>query len=79
MTHPNETIVTQALSAEYVRVRTKLEGSEKRLDFSRTQIENETALLDELTRDLDALGKALIAAGGVLPPVEPPTAAGSLA
>ena len=72
MSEPNA--VTKALSAEFVRVRNKLEGAASRLDHARQQADIEQASMVTLQSDLDLLGKALVAFGGDIPPIEKPPA-----
>lgn len=67
MTHPHETIVVVALSAEFVRTRNKLEGAEKRLTYAISQQRHEEAQVAEHRRDLTLLAEAIEAAGGPVP------------
>ena len=64
MTHPHETIVVVALSAEFVRTRNKLEGAEKRLTYAISQQRHEEAQVAEHRR---LLAEAIEAAGGPVP------------
>jgi hypothetical protein len=60
-------IVIEALSAEFLRVRNKLDGAEKRLLYANSQVVVEETLILEYRRDLHALKEALHAAGGEVP------------
>lgn len=59
-----QTVVIQALQQELGRVRSKLEGAEKRLDYHRQQVTVETDLIAEFQRDADQLADAIRAYGG---------------
>ena len=63
-------IVVVALVAEYKRMRNKLSGAAGRLKFAQEQVEIESRLLDEHTRDLHMLADALMSNGGGIPPDE---------
>lgn len=68
---PADTVVTQALSVEFVRKRSQMEGAVTRLKFAHRQVEIETALLVEYQRDMDMLADAILHSGGAIPPEDP--------
>jgi hypothetical protein len=60
-------IVTEALSAEYVRQRNKLKGAVKRLDYAMAQATAEESNVHKHTEDMRELELALKMNGGHVP------------
>jgi hypothetical protein len=72
MTHaaPVANVVVNALVAEFVRMRNKVQSAASRLAHANRQAEIETNLLAEHQADLDMLADAILSNGGMLPPAD---------
>lgn len=65
-------VVVEALTTEYIKVRNRLDGARKRHHFAISQQESEAELIRESEQDLAALGAAIEQAGGEPPEHEEP-------